>query len=67
MEAIVPGLLANDVPLALGWPLAWYFVRQNTILQTKLMEVAVANISASIEMKNAVQALSDVIRAHTEN
>lgn len=61
-DAFLVDLVTKYGPLALGWPVAWYFVRQNTHLQARVLEIAVANISTSSELKSAVQALGDIIK-----
>lgn len=62
MDSVLVNWLTHYGPLAMGWPVAWYFVRQNTHLQSKVLEIAVANISTNSELKSTVQALGDIIK-----
>ena len=62
MEKFLSDLLTTYGPLAMGWLVAWYFVRQNTHLQSKVLDIAVANISTNSELKSTVQALGDIIK-----
>lgn len=66
MEAFLLELVEKYGPLSLGWPLAWYFIRQNNVLQTKLMEIAVSNITVNMEVKNAVGMLSEFVKSLTQ-
>jgi len=61
-ESFLISLLTTYGPLALGWVLAWYFVRQNTILQTRVMDTFIADTAAKIELKSALESLSDIIK-----
>lgn len=62
MSEFIPDLFETYGPLSLGWPLAWYFVRQNAELQKKLMEIAVSNIAVNTEVKGAVEMLSEFVK-----
>ena len=52
-------LVTTYGPLGLGWPLCWYFVRQNQALQQKILEAFLADTAAKIELMHTVEELAD--------
>ena len=62
MEDIFKQFITLYGPLSLGWPLAWYLLRQNMILQEKVLTTFVEDTKAKAEMKNALDALTETVK-----
>ena len=62
MEEIIERLVTVYGPLSLGWPLAWYLLRQNMALQEKVLTTFVEDTKAKAEMKNALDALTVTVK-----
>jgi hypothetical protein len=63
MEEIIAKLVTVYGPLSLGWPLAWYLLRQNMTLQEKVLITFVEDTKAKAEMKNALDALTVTVKS----
>jgi len=66
LEQFYIDLVTKYGPLGLGWPIAWYFVRQNESLQKTIRDVTVSSTQAITELKGAVQVLSEFVKIKIE-
>lgn len=64
MEEAITKLLTVYGPLGMGWLLAWYLLRQNMLLQEKVLNSFVEDTKAKAEMKSALDALSTIVKGH---
>lgn len=62
-EQFLKDLVVAYGPLSLGWPLAWYFIKQNVAISDKFHTALVASTEAKLELKNAVDNIAEVLRA----
>lgn len=62
MEEAITKLLTVYGPLGMGWLLAWYLLRQNMLLQEKVLNSFVEDTKAKAEMKSALDALSTIVK-----
>lgn len=65
MSEFLPELFKTYGPLSLGWPLAWYFIKQNDEMNKRVYNAFLADTVAKTELKNSVDALSETIQAFT--
>lgn len=52
-------------PLALGWPMFFYMFRANNATNEKVLNAFMNDTEAKVELKNAMEALADIIKAGT--
>lgn len=63
MEEMIEKLLTVYGPLGIGWPLAWYLLRQNMALQEKVLTTFVEDTKAKADMKNELDALMAAVKS----
>ena len=57
-EGFFKELIGVYGPLALGWPVALFYVRQNAALQAQILAAFLADTEAKVELRNAVEKLT---------
>lgn len=62
MENLIKEIVTVYGPLGIGWIAAAWLLRQNMMLQDKVMTAFISDTQAKAEMKSALDALTQAVK-----